>query len=181
MKAIKKIEVDGNYDTRRVTPWDYRDTVEEFAREHGIILPKWHALRKLGDDDALWILLDDITVTVTFADGSWWQWLFNKGFIWDQASVPIFKNNILEAIIPAMIHDGAFSLHWYDFSTTNKLFFKMLRYFGMNPIRACVYFMAVNSMFGRAIWEKNSRAFWHRKTAHFMEGRAENHPVHSRF
>jgi len=174
LKKIKKIDVDGEYDTRRITPWDYPETVNEFATEFQIILPRWTALREIGDTDALWILLNPITVTVTFTDGSWWQWRFDRGFIWDQASVPIFKNNVLEAIIPAMCHDGAFSLHWYDFATTNKLFYRMLRKFGMNPVRAVVYYLAVNSMFGRAIWEKNQRSFWHKKTAHFMEGRKEN-------
>jgi len=180
MKSIKKIEVDGNYDTRRVTPWDYAETCLDFAKT-GIELPKWGALKKLGDRSDLWVLLSPITVTCTFADSEWWQWKFDRGFIWDQASVPLFRNNLLTAIVPAMIHDGAFSLHWYSFSDTNKLFFRMLRWFGkhdpskwtrfINPLQSSIYFMAVNSMFGRAYWEKNARKFWHEKTAHFMMGR----------
>jgi hypothetical protein len=170
MHKINTIRVDGHYVTCRIAPWDYHEKIAEFATD-GIKLPKWCQLRRLGDTDGLWLLMEPITVTVTFKNGEWWQWLFDKGFIWDQASVPVFKNNVLEAIIPAMCHDGAFSLHWYDFKTTNKLFYRMLRKFGMNPIRAAIYYLAVNSMFGRAIWEKNSREFWHKKTAHFMQGR----------
>jgi len=172
MKKIKRIEVDGAYTTRRITPWNYKATREEYADLYKIDLPSWNELKDIGDQDALWLLdTDAVGVTVIFNGGEWWQWRFDRGFIWDQASVPIFKNNILEAIIPAMCHDGAFSLHWYDFATTNKLFYRMLRKFGMNPVRAVVYYLAVNSMFGRAIWEKNQRSFWHKKTAHFMQGR----------
>jgi hypothetical protein len=170
MKQIKTIEIQGGYDTRRVTPWDYAETCVEFAKD-GIILPKWTALKKIGDRSDLWILLEPLTVTVTFKDGEWWQWLFDRGFIWDQASVPLFRNNRLTAIVPAMIHDGGFSLHWYSFSDTNKLFYRMIRKFGMNWLQANIYYLAVNSMIGRAIWEKNTRKFWHSKTAHFMQGR----------
>lgn len=171
MQAIKKIEVEGTFDTRRVTPWDYGDTRKEFIETYGITLPKWHQLRKIGDEDALWILLHPMTVTITFTDSSWVQYLFERGFIWDQASVPIFKNNILEGIIPAAVHDANFSMHYLTFSETNRLFFRMLRKFGMNPIRATIYFLAVNSMFGKAIWEKNGRKFWHGKTVQFASSR----------
>lgn len=178
MFKIAKIEVEGFYDTRRVTPWDYEKSVDEFKSDHKIILPSWGALKRIGDTDDLWILLDDhITVTATDKKGNWRQWRFDRGFIWDQASVPLFRNNRLKAIIAAMCHDAAFSLHWYSFDEANDLFKQTCRYFGMNIIQAWIYHRSVASIFGRAFWENNTRAFWHKKTAHYMEGRASNRPV----
>lgn len=172
MRKIKRIETDGHVDTRRVAPWDYKNTIADFRTGNpSIELPSWHSLRDIGDQRALWILMSPVVVTIHFVGGGWWQYKFDRGFIWDQASVPIFKDDILEAVIPAMCHDGNFSQHFVTFEETNKLFFRMLRKFGMNPIRAAVYYLAVNSMFGRAIWEKNQRQFWHGKTVHFMSDR----------
>lgn len=175
---IHKIEVDGEYETVRLTPWNYDKTCDYFRDEKKRILPAWSELTNIGDPDNLWALSSPhLTITAFDKAGNWRQWRFDCGFIWDQASVPIFRNNRIEAIIPAMPHDGAFSNHWYSFEETNRLFYQMCRAFGMGPIRAAIYYLAVNSMFGRAIWEKNQRAFWHKKTAHYMEGRA----IHSHF
>lgn len=170
---IKKIEVAGHLDFRRVAPWDYNDTIADFRRE-GIELPSYTELKRISDQRNLWASTnglygtDKLSVTVTLKNGHWMQWVFEPGFIFDKASVPVFRNNVLEAMIAALVHDANVSLHFLTFAETNGLFHAMLRYYGMNAFRAGYYYLAVNSIAGRGRWENNDRGFWHDKTVHFM-------------
>jgi hypothetical protein len=177
-ERIERLEIEGFYDTRRVFQRDYQKSCDQFRDDWKIILPSWRALRRIGDWRALWILLEKhITVKAYYPRGRWRQWRIDRGHIWDQASVPLFKNNLLEALIAAAIHDPGFSLHWYGegdegFDEANHIFLDMLRISKMNPVLRGIYYLAVRSIFGRAFFENNTRAFWHKKTAHYMEGRS---------
>ena len=77
-------------------------------------------------------------------------------------------------MIPALVHDANFSCKFLGdgnkgFRETNKLFYRMCRYYGMNRFKAAFYYLAVNSIVGRSYYAKNQREFWHMKTVEFIE------------
>jgi len=184
---IQKIEVEGELNTIRVTYWDYGKVRARYKAQYNIKLPAWAELGKLGDRGKLWIYDSDrLKVTITLKSGLQLVYVFSRGFIWDKASVPLFKDNILSTIIPAMVHDSNFSNKYLEpgrglklgkkaraaargkgFRLTNKLFYAMLRYYKTPLPRAVVYYLAVNSIIGRSIYEKCNRADWHGKTVTF--------------
>lgn len=174
---IKNIEVDGHLDFRRVAYWDYRETLREFWDDgHGMALPAWHVLTNIGSPTALWLLLNDVTITITYTNGKWLQYKLRRGFIWDKLSIPLFRNNLLKGIVAGMVHDPNFSCKFLGkgrkgFRKTNSLFCAMCRYFGMGFLRF-IWHRAVGSIPGRAIFEKaGKRAFWHGQTVEFLESR----------
>ena len=167
----------------RIMPDGYRGLQQKYAAM-GIKLPSKYDLERIGDPDKLWILPEPITIRVVYKSKKQGkhrrrlihEWRFETGWIWDKASVPVFKDNVLESVYAAMVHDKCFSTHdlflfsQHDddgFRATNKLFFRMLRKAGMNWFRATYYYLAVNSIVGRALYEKIDRAFWHDKTCEF--------------
>jgi hypothetical protein len=140
----------------------------------GIIIPRYEQLDTLGNIDSLWINPEEIRIKIIFKDSSWIEYKFKPGFIFDKASNPVGKNNILESMPGVLCHDLNFSLHCLfprknnkGFRETNKLFYKMCRYYGMNFFRAAGYYLAVNSIVGRAYYENNNRFWWHKKTGEF--------------
>ena len=187
---IKNIEMDGHYDTRRI--YNVSDYIgyKKFTKKFSNI-PEWSQLKLIGSRVALWILINDLTVTVTLKNDTYLQFKFKAGFIWDQASVPFFKNNDIQEIIAAMVHDALFSLHLLypkdnnkGFRAANKLFKSMVYYAidnmvkdegyssfkrAMMRIKSRWHYRAVMSIFGRARYETDSprRAFWHKKTVQF--------------
>lgn len=189
---IENTKVDGHYDTRRIYNFsDYLSTKSEMRGKKRILLPTWSWLEKVGKRDYLWILLEDLTVTINFENDSFMQLKFKAGFIWDQASVPFFKNNDKQEIIAAMVHDAMFSMHYLfpednnkGFRAANKLF-KAMTYEAIDEIvkdeghsrfkramlriKARWHYRSVMSIFGRSRYEKDSprRAFWHSKTVQF--------------
>jgi hypothetical protein len=195
LPAIKSIYIDGQHDLRRLAPWDYECTRDEFAdpklNKFPVVLPTWQQLNKIGDRDELWALLRDILVEINFKNGWKFVFVFLRGFIYDQTSTPVGRNNLLEAIIATLIHDFTFSLHllWFleqhgdeGFRAGNKLMYRVLRcdkiecagdfeqydVEKMSLFSSIKYYLAVNGIFGRAAWEHaEDRAFWHGQTAGF--------------
>ena len=174
---IKNIEVNGHLDFRRVTPWDYYQTHAEFwDGGKGIQLPSWQAIVDVGCREALWILLKDVTITITLKNSRMYQYKLKRGFIWDKLSVPIFRNNLLKGMVAGMVHDPNFSCKFLGtgrkgFRKANSLFCAMCKYYGMGFLRF-IWHRAVGSIPGRAIFEKaGRRAFWHGQTVEFMESR----------
>jgi hypothetical protein len=168
------VEIEGSPTFTRIMPCNLAQLMDEYAD----VSPPWFELDRIGDTDKLWILPEPITITVTYRNSMIHQWRFERGFIWDKASVPIFKDNILESIFPAMVHDANFSCHhlkeWQrhddaGFRATNELFRAMLKERGMNWFRRLYYKVAVSSIVGQALYNKNDRAFWHDKTTKFRE------------
>ena len=164
---IKNIEVDGHLDFRRVAFWDYYITQAEFwDKGNGIWLPQWQDLINIGSVSSLWILLNDVTITITFKNGRWLQYKLKRGFIWDKLSIPLFRNNVLKGMVAGMVHDPNFSCKFLGtgrkgFRKANSLFCAMCKYYGMGFLRF-IWHRAVGSIPGRAIFEKaGRRAFWH--------------------
>jgi len=170
MKEIEYIEIDGHFDFRRVTPWDYEQTRDEFNKED-IDLPLAKRLYKYGDPEKLWILLDDcLKIDIYYKDQTVPDtFIAKKGFIFDKATIPLFKDNKRTAMIGLVIHDMLFSTHALSFSETNELFYKILRcekikynntlgaYSTMSWLGANIYKVSTSSIFGKRRWKKTDR------------------------
>ena len=161
----------------RITPWGYQSTRMQYRlSEPAIILPTWKALLRIDEDrDELWLRPTPFTFLVTMKNGYQYRFHFKRGFIWDKIS-KAGRNNVLAGEIPAMGHDYMYSCHPFGengkaMTKTNRLFYHMLRYYGMSWFRAGLWYLAVNSIPGRAIYQKNNRAWWHQATSDFSEGR----------
>ena len=79
----------------------------------------------------LWILMEDITLTLVLEDGSLIEMPFKKGFVWDLASVPeklrsVIDNDAFIVFIAALFHDAVFGLHLFDFDTCNDMFRQLI-------------------------------------------------------
>ena len=177
MKKIFDIEVQGHLEHRRIFRWNYSLTRWEFQKEN-IHLPHWEELSLFGSADQLWIVLQPVTVTITFTDSSFLQYKLKRGHIWDKCSDPIFKGDLNRTMIPSAIHDPNFSCHFLGLGRqghrdSNKLHYRMNRYFGLNWFIALRYLFWTNSIPGRARFENNRRAPWHAQTVEFMASSEE--------
>lgn len=165
-KAIKKIEQQGHVDLRRIQPERYGEQNAIFHATHSYGLPPKKMLTLFGDPSELKLLLTPLTITITFADSSWVQYMFKPGFFFDEGSVPpalrsIVDNDELAMTMAAFPHDANFACHFFSFSETNSLFYRMLRYYGMGSLKAFLARLAVSSIAGKARWNKGrERAAW---------------------
>lgn len=185
---IKNVEVDGEYVTRRLTnKMDWESMRSSLDLAGFTFPPSWEALAMLGDRTKLWRLEREMVFTINFESGAWIQYKFLPGFIWDQASVPIFKDNDLQEIYAAMVHDANFSCHYLfpddnnmGFRAANRVFREMtyqaiddmdVSWFKRIRLRSKArrHYAAVSSVIGRAKYETESprREFWHSKTVQF--------------
>lgn len=169
---IDYIEVDGHFDFRRVMPWDYEQTQREFQREiPNINLPKNHELHQYGNPNKLWILLDDYLEFKIWYKGVDTPDVFRvkRGFMFDKATIPIFKDNKRVALIGLVVHDLLFGTHAMGFHETNELFFKILRckrieyngckasYDRMCWLEAKTWVFFTDSFGGKYKWDQSNR------------------------
>lgn len=173
MKKIKKITPSGFLDFRRITNEnDWKLTIEQFGKDAN--LPKWDELDVIGDKRGLWLLLDHLSVVVEFEDNIKYIYEFEPGFIFDKSNVPFFKNNVLEAMIPTMVHDYNFSCHKLGFFDSNKLFYKMCKYFGLNKFLLGLYGFVINSPAGMIMYAiMKRRARFHKDKVRFSISKGE--------
>ena len=68
---LEVLEVDGPYRFEFVKPDEYTDEIRpRWARDEKIVLPDFQGLKKMGDPRDVRILLNPITVTVTFKNSA---------------------------------------------------------------------------------------------------------------
>lgn len=160
-----KIKLDGHLDFRRVfNEIQWEETIDEFIEKYNVVLPEYYQLNEIGDKKNLWLLLNPLTIEI-YDKGTCLTFDFKPGFIFNKTSIPVFKNNLLEAMHATMVHDYNFSCHEHlSFSAANKLFYKTCRYFGLNIFISIIYYLSVSSPFGRYLYKKMTRRYkWHNK------------------
>ena len=78
----------------------------------------------------------------------------NKGYAWDGASGPVF--NTKNTLVASLVHDALYQaqrLNLIEHNSTNRKnadenFYELLKYFGVNPIRCKIWYLAVR-FFGK--------------------------------
>lgn len=187
IRDIKLIEREGPFRFERIDLPQYGTTRLQWREEFGIDLPtKSGLVSQFKNLDDLRILLSEIRIVIRFEDRRPLEYVFERGFISDLASVPkVFRslvdNDDLRLLVAALVHDYNFSTHFLDPSRTsdgqpvenlgfrraNKLFYSMARKRGLSQFRCAVAYLAVNSIVGRAKYEKECprRNPWTQKTA----------------
>jgi hypothetical protein len=178
MKPIEKIEHDGFVDLRDLHHVTYENTRKQFKRKYKIVLPTKRTLKGTDAEFGnLWLLLNPLTITVTFKDSEWWQFKLKRGFITDLASVPnafkaIIDNDGPAVVVPALVHDANFSCHFLGFEDSNSLFKEMIRAYGGSVHKARLAWAAVSTTYARRRYHKvDALSRWSRKTAEFMKPR----------
>lgn len=81
------------------------------------------------------------------------------GYWTDLASVPKAVRNIFDigaseygVLIASQVHDALYSTHYMSKDFADKIFYEILRYYGMNFVKANIYYKAV-SWFGNNAWD----------------------------
>ena len=189
MKRIKKIEIKGNpFADEKITRFNWLDLRRRLS---DVDLPRWEQLKEMfGGINELRVQPGVIYYKVFFTNGEWIEFTFKRGFIWDGASDPVGPNDDIFALMHCRPHDACGSLNLLclptdDFNNeafrdANKLMYRALRCKNVEvnghkhkirmPLgRALKYYWAVNTIAGRAIYEKDSpkRRPWHHKTVSF--------------
>jgi hypothetical protein len=186
IRKVKLIEREGPLRFERIDLPQYNTTRVQWKKEFGIVLP---TRKELGEQftnlEDLRILLNRVTVRVEFRNRRPLEYTFDRGFITDLASVPkcfrsFVDNDDLRILVAALVHDYNFSTHFLDpetakgqpvenvgFRRANKLFYGMCRNRRLPWVRCVLAYVAVNSVVGRAKYEKECprRNPWTQKTA----------------
>lgn len=96
---------------------------------------------------------------VRLSGDGWLHFTINPGYWTDLASVPkalrgAFDNGSGEygVLIASQLHDMLYATHYMSKNFADELFHKVLRYYGMNRIKAWLYYQAVH-LFGDDAWE----------------------------
>lgn len=171
IRDIKTIVREGSFRFEHVDPTQYNTIRMQWKREFGIVLPPREDLHKFGDPEDLRIVLAPITIRIYFRRRTTLEYQFDRGFITDLASVPksfrsFVDNDDVKLVSAALIHDYNFSTHYLNpvggrfasnkgFRLANKLFYGMIRKRGYSLGRSIIAYLAVNSIVGRAKYEKN--------------------------
>ncbi len=171
IRDIKTIVREGSYRFEHIDPTQYGTTRLQWKKEFGITLPPREDLSKFGDPEDLRILLAPISITIYFRKRRTLEYQFDRGFITDLASVPssfrsVVDNDDIKLAAAALVHDYNFSTHYLNpiggrtpsnvgFRLANKLFYGMIRKRGYPWVKSVVAYLAVNSIVGRARYEKN--------------------------
>ena len=188
LSKVDFIEQDGFFDFRHVNFRTWDETCEQFAINHGMLLPSWSCLETIGNTRDLRLLLSPITITITFKSSMWWQYRFERGYITDLASVPSFfrskvDNDDIDLLAAALVHDCNFAIHHHSFEKTNELFYKMIMmregvpgaddHWAKLSWRAKWAYWAVNSFVGKRYWNKTNanKSEWARRTTSFLRDR----------
>jgi hypothetical protein len=176
MIRIRKIDIGGHFDFRRLTPEAYSKTRRDFVDDWGISLPTAKELDLVNEDD-LRMLLDPMVVHIHLKGGAVWRYSFRKGFIYDTASVPKFFRSIVDnddrhLLLAAMVHDVNFRCHYLSFAKTNRLFRKMILEAGGSRWLAFKCWLAVSSPVGIYLfrkWRKSKSVIRFRKWCGFTK------------
>ena len=177
IKEIAILERDGPLRFEHIDPDYYWKTRREWTKDFGLSLPPRRELEKFGRPKDLRILLNRLTITTTFANTSWIQVQFDRGYITDLASVPRFFRNVVDnddvKLAPAaLVHDYFFTVHDLPFNETNELFYQMALHNGYNKARAFLALVSVSSPIGLYRFRKlaKRRNHWATTTArHLIE------------
>jgi len=166
---IAKIEITGEFDTRRIRPWRYNAQRTRFFKEFGITLPPRKKAKKLGKLGQLRVVLSPVTIRIEYKSGHWLQYEIRRGWVTDLASVPRFfrsflDNDDIEMLAAAYVHDANFTGHYLQvghgpeaevdgLDRVNTLFREMIRYRGAK-VKAVIAHAAVDSIVGHALYFK---------------------------
>jgi hypothetical protein len=173
LPQLASVHKGGFFDFRHVDGATYDKTIAQFKKDaKPINLPSWKRLKKFGKRSDLRILLNDLVVTIYFKTGTKYQYIFQRGYITDLASVPGFfrgvvDNDDIDVILAALVHDRNFSVHSLTFKQTNELFYKMFlarkgipgsdeKWVSL-PRRARIAWFSVNSVVGRFLWKRMAK------------------------
>lgn len=153
IQEIAILERDGPLRFEHIDPDFYWRTLREWRKDFKITLPPNYDLPKFGRPKDLRLLLNRLTITVTFKNTSWIQVQFDRGYISDLASVPrAFRNFVdnddIKLAPAALVHDYFFAVHKLSFGETNELFYQMALHNGYNKLRAFVALVSVSSPIG---------------------------------
>lgn len=109
LKKIKNIETFGDTSLARFVIAGYDGLAQKYN------LPSITECLNVGDPDKLWVECFDILNRITFDSGDVFEYEYLRGFLYDKASVPVGKDNILEAVNPTKNHDSGCSCHYLKF------------------------------------------------------------------
>lgn len=128
---IKNIETLGELKRVRFELTKY----DEQKATHG--LPSIQMIEEVGDLDALWIIISDYKIVITLKNDDKLIYEILSGLVYDDASTPVGRNNLLMSLRAVLPHDLNFSCRYLSrwskygdngFRATNKLFLYMLYY-----------------------------------------------------
>ena len=93
----------------------------------GILPSRYSYQRESMVNTELRAMTKFFTIDLKFDDGSIDRIVFDKGTVWDLASVPSFvrsliDNDALIVFLAALFHDGAIGLHLYPVDMCNEIF-----------------------------------------------------------
>jgi hypothetical protein len=166
---IKCVYIFGDFDTRRIFPLFYDRQRTKFFREYGVSLPIKKEAKRIGRLSQLRVVINPVTVRILFVGGEYVEYIFNRGWITDLASVPKFfrgviDNDDLDLLAAAYVHDANFTGHYLQTQPgsdgelkglwrTNELFRLMIRHRGAK-FKAWLAHKAVDSIVGHALYFK---------------------------
>jgi hypothetical protein len=183
---IKKIVTSGPPITERLYREHYGRTRLEFLDRWGVELPRLAYLENHRYDvEEIRIFRRPLCVEIWLEDGRYFRYIFKQGFWTDFASVPKFfrgsvDNDGHEILFPAFVHDANFAGQFMSFNHSNRLFYRMIRYFGGSWWMAVKAAMAVASPVGRIFYrrhKKNKKAVaYYRRFAALVTNEKEEDP-----
>lgn len=175
-RDVKSVDYDGPLRFERVDPAKYIRIRREWWHEFALDLPPPEDLPKFGRPSEVRILFTpSLDVRLGFRDRGDILYRFFRGFMTDLASVPrgfrsVVDNDDLRLLLAALVHDRNFTTHSVGFGSANRIFYGMIREAGYPVPRAVTAYLAVNSIFGRARYEKTpARDPWTEKTSEIIK------------
>lgn len=139
---VKKITYSEEPLYLRINPPEYEEQREQFFIDYNIKLPTRKELNNLGKIRRLWVQTNGaITKHIHLACGLTLIFTRYRGWMWDKASVPIFKGDKWLSMKAADDHDDGFTMHVFKnfenwagvndggFRITNRLFLETMRYY----------------------------------------------------